>query len=119
MATINQQCASILDNLINSRLDFSIHQTPYSIHFSVRKKFSKHLNNTLLNDRQASETTHETEMNQVRQALLNTTTEYQKLALLENVKKEKNALSVVQKASKVDSKEHEKEFEKKKIELKL
>ena len=44
MATVNQICSSIIDVVNNSSLDFQINQTPYSIHFSIRKKFIKNFN---------------------------------------------------------------------------
>ena len=50
-----------------------MNQTPYSLHFSRRKKFSKQLTPTDFPSLQ------ETEIDLLRQALLNTTNEYQTL----------------------------------------
>ena len=171
MATVNQACASILEKVTSSKLDFSIHQTPYSIHFSLRKKFSKNSKNITLD---YSSPVAEPQDDRLRQELLNTRKEYDRLynfylyeneakrkleddfnKVLENVAKmentdanakalkaenkslkerlenkclefkqlkvdydnlhkDKNALSVALKASKADTKEQAKEFEKKK-----
>ena len=175
MAAVNQVCATILDNVINSGLDFSINQTPYSIHFSLRKKYSRNSSNkTLLNSPSLNTALpQETLVDNFRQELLHTRNEYVKLydmytaeqearskldqenkelienlakkeenfenvkslrnenkslkeklenkrfevrhfkTDLENEKKEKNVLSVALKASKAETKERRKEFEKK------
>ena len=41
MASINSICEDIVKKVINSKLDYKLNQTPYSIHFSIRKKFSR------------------------------------------------------------------------------
>ena len=46
MSDVNQSCAAILKCVINSGLDFHINQTPYSVHLSLRKKFSRTSNKT-------------------------------------------------------------------------
>ena len=80
MATVNQVCATILDNVINSGLDFSIHQTPYSIHFSLRKKYCKNSSNKIpLNSPSHTSLQQETQVEQFRQELLHTRNEYVKL----------------------------------------
>ena len=178
MAAVNQVCASLVEHVTNSGLDFTIHQTPYSIHFSLRKKFSKNSSKRIpLNSPSFDSLPIETELDKFRQELLQTRNEYVKLynmyaaehearcklegeykdliennaneeqkvanvkALrtenkslkeklenkslelsnlktdLENIKKEKNILSVALKASKADTKEQRKEFEKKNLEL--
>ena len=179
MALVNQVCPSIIDNVINSGLDFSIHQTPYSIHFSLRKKFSKNPSNKIpLNSPSSySSPPQETIVDSFRQELLYTRNEYVKLynfytaeleakckleeeykevianlankeksdvnvktilvenkslkeklenkslefkqlkTDIENVHKDKNILSVALKASKADTKDQKKEFEKKSSEL--
>ena len=48
MATVNQACTSVLEKVTSSKVDFSIHQTPYSIQFSLRRKFSKSSKNVPL-----------------------------------------------------------------------
>ena len=77
MATnsVNQICESIINKVTTSCLDFHINQTPYSLHFSIRKKFSRNLtpNNFI------STSSTEAEVDLLRQALLNTTNEYQTL----------------------------------------
>ena len=45
MLTVNQACAFILEKVTSSKLDFSIHQTSYNIHFSLKTKFSKNSKN--------------------------------------------------------------------------
>ena len=40
-ATVNQICHEIIEKVNTSKLDFKMNQTPYSLHFSIRKKFSK------------------------------------------------------------------------------
>ena len=81
MAAVNQVCATILDNVINSGLDFSINQTPYSIHFSLRKKYSRNSSNkTLLNSPSLNTALpQETLVDNFRQELLHTRNEYVKL----------------------------------------
>ena len=89
MATVNQACASILEKATSSKLDFSIHQTPYSIHFSLRKKFSKNSKNTALD---YSSPVTEPQDDRLRQELLNTRKEYDRLYnfyLFENEAKRK------------------------------
>ena len=41
MAVMNKVCAEIIDKVNSSQLDYTMNQTPYSLHFSIRKKFSK------------------------------------------------------------------------------
>ena len=43
MNSVNQICESIVHQVTTSCLDFNMNQTPYSLHFSIRKKFSKNL----------------------------------------------------------------------------
>ena len=38
---LNSKCLEIIATVNNSQLDYTMNQTPYSIHFSIRKKFSK------------------------------------------------------------------------------
>ena len=38
---VNKICSEIIEKVNNSNLDFKMNQTPYSLHFSIRKKFSK------------------------------------------------------------------------------
>ena len=87
MATVNQVCATILDNVIHSGLDFSIHQTPYSIHFSLRKKYSKNSSNKIsLNP--PSPNTYLSQDTQVQQELQHTGYEYVKLYNMYKVENE-------------------------------
>ena len=43
MSALNSVCEDIVRKVISSKLDFKINQTPYSIYFSIRKKFAKNL----------------------------------------------------------------------------
>ena len=47
MATVNAACSEIIDKVNTSGLDYSINLTPYSIHLSIRKKFSRISSTTL------------------------------------------------------------------------
>ena len=38
---VNRICSEIIEKVSTSNLDFKMNQTPYSLHFSIRKKFSK------------------------------------------------------------------------------
>ena len=38
---VNQTCSEIIEKVNLSGLDYTMNLTPYSIHFSIRKKFSK------------------------------------------------------------------------------
>ena len=176
MASVNQVCASIIEKVISSKLDFSIHQTPYSLHFSLRKKFSKYSSSKVPLD--CSSPSNESLLDdRLRQELLNTRNEYVKLynyyqneqeakcklekeyhealerlatferteetvkniikenkpmkdrleikslefkqlkSEIEDVKKDKNRLSVALKAAKAESIDQCKDFEKKKTKL--
>ena len=79
-------CATILDNVIYSGLDFSIHQTPYSIHFSPRKKYWKNSSNkTPLNSPSPNTSLlQETQVDNFRQELWHTRNEYVKLYAVEH-----------------------------------
>jgi hypothetical protein len=80
MAAVNQVCASLVENVINSGLDFTIQQTPYSIHFSLRKKFSKNSSKKIpLNSPSFDSLPKETELDKFRQELFHTRNEYVKL----------------------------------------
>ena len=39
--SVNQICSEIIETVNLSNLDFNMNQTPYSLHFSIRKKFSR------------------------------------------------------------------------------
>jgi hypothetical protein len=38
---VNRMCSEIVEKVNLSGLDFKINQMPYSLHLSIRKKFSK------------------------------------------------------------------------------
>ena len=40
-SAVNEACSKIIDNVNSSNLDYEMNQTPYSLHFSIRKKFTK------------------------------------------------------------------------------
>ena len=44
MASVNQICEELIRNVTNSDLDYKMHQTPFSLFFSIRKKFIKNSN---------------------------------------------------------------------------
>ena len=174
MATANQICSAIFDEVNNSSLDFKMNQTPYSIHFSIRKKFSKYSSPPVSSSLGLSSSSVQ---DVLQQELLHVRNEYVKLYSLyetekqrrsklendfddalekiaaieknendlkvlknenrkltekveikyieckqlkceiENLQKEKCVLSVALKASKKDSKEQSKSFEKKQVEM--
>ena len=72
--SVNEICESIINKVTTSCLDFHMNQTPYSLHFSIRKKFSRNLTPNFI-----TTSSTEAEVDLLRQALLNTTNEYQKL----------------------------------------
>ena len=37
---VNKACSEIIDKVNSSNLDYKMNQTPYSLHFSIRKKFT-------------------------------------------------------------------------------
>ena len=77
---VNKACSDILDTVNRSKLYYKMNQTPYSLHFSIRKKFSKISTQTptdltsLLHP-EVSQDYDE----RLRQELLNTRNEYVKL----------------------------------------
>ena len=78
MADVKQMCREIVEQVDNSGLDYSLTQTPYSIHFSIRKKFSKICPNRSLKRRPPG-FDHSPQNDQFRQELLNMRFEYEKL----------------------------------------
>ena len=44
MASVNQICEDLIRNVTNCDLDYKMHQTPFSLFFSIRKKFTKNSN---------------------------------------------------------------------------
>ena len=84
MATVNQLCCEIIEKVNNSCLDYNINQTPYSIHFSIRKKFSNKFKKSMETPTPSAikkETfdDYSPQNNYLRQELLNTRNEYVKL----------------------------------------
>ena len=77
---VNKACSDILGTVNRSKLYYKMNQTPYSLHFSIRKKFSKISTQTptdftsLLHP-EVSQDYDE----RLRQELLNTRNEYVKL----------------------------------------
>jgi hypothetical protein len=75
MATVNEACSEIIDAVNSSGLDFSLNLTPYSVHFSIRRKFSKissSRNNRLLK-------IDTSQNDSLRRELLHMRSEYEKL----------------------------------------
>ena len=44
MAIVTQICEELIRNVTNSDLEYKMNQTPYSLFFSIRKKFNKNSN---------------------------------------------------------------------------
>ena len=76
MSSANQISASILETVINSGLDYHINQTPYSVHFSIRKKLSR-ISHQMPSSSPIPKLDDQKEL--LRQELLNTRNEYQRL----------------------------------------
>ena len=110
MTNVNQTCASILEKVTSSGLDFSIHQTPYSIHFSLRRKFSKHCDKIPL-DYSSPLSSPENQDDRLQQQLLYTRKEYEKLYnlyLIESEAKQKleeDYCKVLENVTKVENKD--------------
>ena len=79
MATVNQICAAIIECVTNSGLDFNINQTPYSVHFSLRKKLSKISSKPHFTPSNSLDPKPEHQDDRLRQELLHTRNEYVKL----------------------------------------
>ena len=80
---VNKACYDILETVNKSNLDYKMNQTPYSLHFSIRKKFTKSSTETpptdftsLLNPQPEVSEKYD---DRLRQELLNTRNEYVKL----------------------------------------
>ena len=43
MSSLDKTCEDVIRKVTTSNLDFKIKQTPYSIFFSIRKKFTKNV----------------------------------------------------------------------------
>ena len=77
MADANHEWASIIEKVIHSGLDFVINQTPYSIHFSLRRKFSKNSSNKIpLSSPHDKYPPEISQVDRFRQELLHTRNEY-------------------------------------------
>ena len=72
MATVNEACTGIIEAVNSSGLDFSLNLTPYSIHFSIRRKFSKISRNSLLQTKNSQD-------DSLHRELLQMQSEYEKL----------------------------------------
>ena len=75
-AIINNTCEEIIKNVVNSNLDYKMNQTPYSIHFSIRKKLNRNYNQNCEEIKFSGETNL---IEGLRQELLYVRNEYQKL----------------------------------------
>ena len=67
---VNDICARLINNVISSKLDYNINQTPYSLYFSVRKKFSKCATETNMNIEESDMIMNENQTNVLRQELV-------------------------------------------------
>ena len=138
-SAVNEACSEIIDKVNSSNLDYKMNQTPYSLHFSIRKKFTKISSyneaptnfGSLLNSQLSGN-----HIDLIRQELLNTRNEYlqlynfyieqkdanvkleaDNLVMLENLSaKEENENS--SKALKIEVKTLQKKYENKCLEVK-
>ena len=76
MFAINTICEGIIKTVVNSNLDYKMNQTPYSIHFSIRKKLNRNLNQNCVENKFSEDPTL---IEGLRQELLYVRNEYQKL----------------------------------------
>ena len=81
MAVVTKLVSEIIETVNNSKLDYKMNQTPYSLHFSIRKKFTKNSIHSSENDDCTLKRNDEvlSQNNYLRQELLKTMSEYQKL----------------------------------------
>ena len=77
MAAVHKMCLEIIEKVNLSGVDFTMNQTPYSIHFSIRKKLSKLSRTTTPISSQ--EPIFSDLSDNLRRELLNTRNEYVKL----------------------------------------
>ena len=107
MADVNQACASIIQKVIHSGLDFIINQTPYSIHFSLRRKFSKNSFNKIPLGSPHDESSPEiTKIDRFRQELLHTRNEYVNLYTLYEAERDERCKLEVEYKKVIESKEN-------------
>ena len=79
MTPVNEICLRLINNVISSRLDYNINQTPYSLDFSVRKKFSKCATENTMNIEESDMIVNENQTNVLRQELVFLRSESQRL----------------------------------------
>ena len=79
MAEVKKMCLEIVEHVDNSGLDYSLTQTPYSIHFSIRKKLSKMYHNRTLKKSPPPGFENSPQNDLLRHKLLNMRFEYEKL----------------------------------------
>ena len=77
---VNRICSEIIEKVNTSNLDFKMNQTPYSLHFSIRKKFSKRTAEEQVNQYFRGNVSEDlSQNNMLGQELLNMRNEYEKL----------------------------------------
>ena len=77
---VNRICSEIIEKVSTSNLDFKMNQTHYSLHFSIRKKFSKTTAEEEVNQPLRGNVSEDfSQNNMLRQELLNMRNEYEKL----------------------------------------
>ena len=79
MNSVNQTCESIIRQVTTSCLDFNMHQTPYSLHFSIRKKYSRNVTPDHHQDRSSSSLPESSKNQYLHQELLKMRNEYSKV----------------------------------------
>ena len=79
MAGVNQICEDLIRNVTNCELDYKMHQTPLSLFFSIRKKFSKHSTGGGASSFQNHQAHHVGLTENFREELFRVRNEYEKL----------------------------------------
>ena len=79
MSSVNQICESIIRPVTTSCPDFNMHQTPYSLHFSIHKKYSRNVTPYQHQDRSSSSLPENNQNQYLHQELLNMRNEYTKV----------------------------------------
>ena len=79
MAGVNQICEDLIRNVTNCELDYKMHQTPLSLFFSIRKKFSKHSTGGGASSFQSHQAHHVGLTENFREELFRVRNEYEKL----------------------------------------
>ena len=79
MSALNITCEEIIKKVTSSKLDFQIKQTPYSIFFSIRRKFAKHSDEQNVTSHAVEPPAGQSLVERLQQELLLVRNEYQRL----------------------------------------